>query len=103
MLSGEAATAESGVRMDAPAVPIGGGLILVGVVCIAACVLTLRRHGLALWAGVAGLVMFVAGGLVNGTLLYGSPRAAGTIGNVVYAAVTLTMLRLATRGSGMPH
>ncbi len=102
MLRGGAA-AGLGSRPDAPAWLIGAGLVLVGLLCLVASGLTLRRARSALWTGVAGLVLFVAGGLMNGTLLYGSPRMAGTVANVVYALVTFAALWLATGRSAAPR
>ena len=73
---------------------IGGGLILVGALCLVAGVLNIRRSRAALWLGIAALGTFVAGGLANGTLLYGSPRLPGMAGNLLYALLTLSALWL---------
>jgi hypothetical protein len=71
---------------------IGGGLILVGALCLSAGVATLRGSRAALWLGTAALGAFVVGGLANGTLLYGSPRLSGVAGNLLYALLTWAAL-----------
>jgi len=67
---------------------------------------------LAIWAGLAAffrrsysvrlayvaVVLFVAGGVLNGLVLYGSPRPAGVAGNVAVALV-IALLAFAGRRS----
>jgi hypothetical protein len=92
MLHGGARTAGANLRTDAPVGWIGAGLVLVGVLSLGAGFMALRRTRSALWVGGAVLTLFVVGGLVNGTLLYSSPRPAGVLGNFLYALLTMVML-----------
>ena len=92
LLSGGAGTAGAAARPDAPVGWIGGGLIVVGALCLAAGVVSLQGSRAALWLGTAALGAFVVGGLANGTLLYGSPRLAGVAGNLLYALLTWAAL-----------
>lgn len=97
MLLGGVATAGAGSRADAPTGLIGGGLILVGALCLTAAALNFKRHPAGRWVGGAALVTFVAGGLVNGQLLYGRPRIGGVAGNLAYALLTFAVLWQGTR------
>ena len=97
LLHGGPSVAGSDARPDAPAGLIGVGLILVGVLCLAGGAATILRARSALWVGGGALVIFVAGGVTNGILLYGGPRVGGVVGNVLYASLTSAALWLGTR------
>ena len=72
---------------DATMRGIGVGLVFVALLAIAAAVRLFRllQSGLPL-TGVA-LLAFLAGGLLNGSLLFGRPTDAGTIVNVLASVV----------------
>jgi hypothetical protein len=97
VLHGGSGAAGSAARPDAPVGLVGVGLVLVGLGCLGASVVTARRHRLALWIGAGALAAFIVGGLVNGALLFGSPRAAGVVGNTIYALVAGIILWQGTR------
>ena len=77
---------------------LGIGLEAVAFLCIWAGVSVLRRRPSGVLLGLIALVAFVAGGIANGTALYGAPQPAGIIGNLVVAAVIAVLLLLG-RGS----
>jgi hypothetical protein len=72
---------------------------LLGALFLATCALLvlagaglLRRRKWAWPLSQAALVIFVLGGLVNGRLLFGSPKLAGTAGNILFALVIYAAL-----------
>jgi hypothetical protein len=72
---------------------------LLGALLLATCVLlvlaglgVLRRRKWAWPLSQASLVIFVLGGLINGRLLFGSPKLAGTVGSIIFALVIYAAL-----------
>lgn len=98
VLAAGSAVAGPGSRTDAPSWLIGGSLILVGMLCLVGSVLLVQRSPSGFWVALAALVAFVLGGILNGVLLYGSPRPMGVLGNTAYAVVTFVVLWLGTQG-----
>lgn len=49
-----------------------------------------KRSGVPI--GMVALVAFVAGGVLNGTVLYGSPRMVGLGGNLLVALLMAALL-----------
>jgi hypothetical protein len=73
------------------------GLLAVGLLAIIGAVGVLRSSTAGLWIAVLALVTFVAGGIVNGFLLFGQPRPAGIIGNVALASLIAACIWLSAR------
>jgi hypothetical protein len=85
------------VTQDRPG--LGLGLAAVGLLCVVAGVLVWRTHRAAPQLVLVALLAFLVGGFINGTVLYGHPRVAGVIGNLIYAVVVTVLLQRAQRGS----
>jgi hypothetical protein len=83
------------IETDAPpgAVLVLGGLLLViGILEIVAAIGVIRLNR-SLWLlGIVTTLLFVAGGLVNGWLLFGRPGLGGTMLNAILAAVIIGCL-----------
>ena len=80
------------------ATAVGVGLGVVGALCLLAGAVAVAglRGGVVLT--LVALALFVIGGLVNGTVLFGAPRIAGVVGNTLAAAV-IAALAVMGRGS----
>jgi hypothetical protein len=86
------------VVLDREPVAMAIGLLAVGILCLVAGILVWRAHRAAPRVVLVALVAFLAGGFVNGTVLYGKPRVAGLLGNLIYAVVVTALLQRAQRG-----
>lgn len=71
---------------------LGAGLLVVAALSVCSGVLVLLKRPSGVSVGLIAMAAFVLGGLINGTLLFGSPRLVGLAGNVVIAAVICTLL-----------
>lgn len=71
---------------------LGAGLIFVGLLSAAASVGCMLRRTWGWSLGFVAIVLFVADGLLNGTLLLGRPGDTGTIVNVIAAALIAVCL-----------
>ena len=67
-------------------------LMLLGLSLAVASAGVFRRQRMAWLVGAVLTVAFVLGGVVNGFVLYGRPRAIGTLGNLVVAAAIILCL-----------
>ena len=77
---------------------VAAGLLLVGVLEIL-CGVGVIRQPSAWWRlAMIATTLFVAGGLVNGTILYGHPGAGGTSMNAAVAIVIMSLLLWTRRG-----
>lgn len=76
----------------ATVVAAGVTLVVLGLALVAAAVGVLRRGRTAWLAGVILTLAFVMGGALNGLALYGRPQTAGTVANVLAAAVIIGCL-----------
>ena len=70
------------------------GLIFVAVVASAAVVGLVVGASWGRWLAVATVVLFVVGGVVNGTILFGAPRHRGQLLNFGYGFLVLFFLYL---------
>lgn len=86
---------------DGSLVLLGLGLVVVAALCVWSGTALLRRRRSGIPIGFLALVAFVLGGIVNGAVLYGAPRAAGLGGNFL-AALLIAALLLVIR-SRMPR
>jgi hypothetical protein len=68
------------------------GLAVVALLAGVAAVGLFLRRTRFWWLGIAATAAFVAGGIANGYLLFGAPRAAGLLGNVLAAALIVAAL-----------
>ncbi len=67
-------------------------LMLLGLALAVTSAGVFRRQRMAWLVGAVLTVGFVLGGVVNGIVLYGRPRVAGTLGNLVVAAAIILCL-----------
>lgn len=84
---------------------VGAGLLAVGALGIVAAVLLVLRHPRAWTLTALALAAFVLGGAINGTVLFGAPTVAGTIGNLTVAVVIATCVLAGRRALNQsePH
>lgn len=71
---------------------VGWGLLAVAAALIGAGLTAIARRRFAWPLGLASAVAFPLNGLLNGYLLFGSPRLSGTLVNTVLAALLLVLL-----------
>ncbi len=81
---------------------MGAGLVLVACLAATAGVLLLRHKPFGFTLALGALLAFVLGGLVNGALLFGRPRLAGTAANTAVALIILACVS-AGRGAIATH
>jgi hypothetical protein len=79
------------------AMAVSVGLLIVGALEIVCGIGVLRRCRSWWRLGMLATALFIVGGLINGTVLYGHPGAGGTTANVAVAAVIVVLL-VAGRG-----
>lgn len=91
LATAQAATAETIAPSHLLAL-LGGGLVFVAVLCLWSGVAVLLRKPGGVRVGVVAMTLFVVGGAVNGTVLYGAPRPIGLLGNLLAAVVTVALL-----------
>ena len=90
-------------KIHAPATAVtvvGLGLVVVGLLLVVAAIGVLRHRRTSWSLGLWSVILFVIGGAVNGTVLYGRPGGQGTIANVVVAGVIAACLHLGKRALG---
>lgn len=73
---------------------MGAGLVVVGTLAVAGSIALLRRQPRGWWLARLSIVLFVAGGIANGSLLFGRPGDTGTIVNLVVAVAIVACLYL---------
>lgn len=71
---------------------LGGGLVVVGLVAALASIGCMRRRAWGWGLGLVAIALFVADGLLNGTLLFGRPGDGGTMVNAAAAILILICL-----------
>lgn len=71
---------------------LGVGLVFVGTLSIAASVGCMQRRAWGWGLGFAAILLFVADGVLNGMVLFGSPGDRGTMVNVIAAALIAVCL-----------
>ncbi|HKI85308.1 MAG TPA: hypothetical protein VKA53_01050 [Thermoanaerobaculia bacterium] len=76
------------------AIAVALGLILVAVLASAAVVGLVVGASWGRWLAVAAVVLFLVGGIVNGTVLFGAPRIRGQLLNFGYSFLVLYFLYL---------
>lgn len=73
-----------------------GLLLVAGLACLSAGWLLLGRRG-AVTMCLVTLAVFIAGGLANGVILFGAPKAQGVLLNLGYAAAVTAAVLWARR------
>ncbi len=71
---------------------IGIGLILIAILFVISAVGILMKKSLFWKLGIITAILFVIGGAINGTLLFGQPLETGTIINIVAAIIIISFL-----------
>lgn len=71
---------------------LGLGLLVVAGLCVWAGMALMKGKRSGVTIGLVALVAFVAGGVLNGTVLYGSPRMVGLGGNLLVALLMAALL-----------
>jgi|GEM_PF-498669 len=71
---------------------IGMGLILIAILFVISAIGILMKKSLFWKLGIFTAILFVIGGAINGTLLFGQPLETGTIINIVAAIIIISFL-----------
>jgi hypothetical protein len=78
---------------------VGCGLVAVGVLALAAGTAALLRRRGSILLGIAAIAAFLIDGVLNGWLLFGSPRWIGAAVNLAVGALIAGMLLAGRKGS----
>ncbi|MFB3909070.1 MAG: hypothetical protein ACE15D_11780 [Candidatus Eisenbacteria bacterium] len=85
LLAGERAITEQQVAPDPPLAAVGIMLLVVAALAVLSGWLLWRRARVGILLTIVTIVLFVAGGFINGTLLYGRPVETGAVINLLLA------------------
>jgi len=97
LASGGGTVVDSSRVNESTARLLGVGLIVVGLISAIASFGCMQRRRWGWNLGLIAPILFVADGLLNGTLLFGRPGDMGTIVNVIAATMIVVCLGLGKR------